>query len=92
MKLLLQVRCESEGVAPRLVAATDEIERFADTEPDDSPLCRGWRYDLFGRDAERLKRGELALASDGDGSLRLVELRSRSAGGAPASADGRGAR
>ena len=33
----------------------------------------GWRYELFGRDAERLKRGELALAPVGE-NLKLIEI------------------
>ena len=73
LKVLLRARCEAEGVAPRLVANMADVERFAADEDPENPLRHGWRWDLFGKDAERLKRGELALAPQGEG-LRLVEL------------------
>ncbi len=73
MKALLRVRCEREGVAPRLVASASDIERFAAGDERESPLAHGWRHEVFGRDARRLREGELALAPDGDG-LRLVAL------------------
>ena len=74
LKVLVRARCEAEGIAPRLVANMAEVERFASDDDDpDNPLRHGWRYDLFGKDAERLKRGELALAPVGDG-LKLIEI------------------
>ena len=73
LKVLLRARCETEGVAPRLVANMADVERFAADEDPENPLRHGWRFDLFGRDAERLKRGELALAPDGEG-LKLIEI------------------
>ena len=74
LKVLVRARCEAEGIAPRLVANMAEVERFASDDADpDNPLRHGWRYDLFGRDAERLKRGELALAPVGD-NLKLIEI------------------
>lgn len=74
LKVLVRARCEAEGIAPRLVANMAEVERFASDDADpDNPLRHGWRYELFGKDAERLKRGELALAPVGD-SLKLIEI------------------
>jgi hypothetical protein len=34
---------------------------------------KGWRYELFGADAQRLKRGELALKVDA-GEVVSIEL------------------
>ena len=73
MKTLLRARCDAEGVAPRLVANMADVERFAAEDNPDGPLAHGWRHELFGQYAERLKRGELALAPDGNG-LKLVEI------------------
>ena len=74
LKVLVRARCEAEGIAPRLVANMAEVERFASDDADpDNPLRHGWRYELFGKDAERLKRGELALAPVGN-SLKLIEI------------------
>jgi ribonuclease D len=33
----------------------------------------GWRREVFGRDALRLKRGEIALSADG-GAVKVVPL------------------
>ena len=75
LKVLLRARCEREGVTPRLVASAADLERFAAaTDGAAGPLASGWRHALFGRDALRLKRGQLALAPDGDG-LKLIDLK-----------------
>ncbi|MBC6440367.1 MAG: ribonuclease D [Rhodospirillales bacterium] len=73
MKTLLRAKCEMEGVAPRLVANMSEVERFAAQDDPDSPLVHGWRNEIFGKDARRLKAGKLALAPDGE-SLKLIEI------------------
>tara|TARA_B100000686_G_scaffold323999_1_gene379289 strand:+ start:435 stop:1586 length:1152 start_codon:yes stop_codon:yes gene_type:complete len=73
MKTLLRAKCDMEGVAPRLVANMADIERFAAEDNAESPLMKGWRHDVFGRDAQRLKEGKLALAPDGD-VLKLIEI------------------
>jgi ribonuclease D len=62
-----------EGVAPRLVANMADVERFAAEDNPESPLMQGWRYDVFGRDAQRLKEGKLALALEGE-TLKLIEI------------------
>ncbi len=63
LKMLLKVKCDTEGVAPKLVANSQEIERLAAGENEESPLLHGWRYDVFGRDAEALMAGRLAIAA-----------------------------
>jgi ribonuclease D len=61
LKVLLKASAARHRVAPRLIADSDELERIAsETDPDIAPL-KGWRRQLFGEDALRLKRGELAL-------------------------------
>jgi len=73
LKVLLKGCAARHRVAPRLIADGDDLERIAvDPEPD-VPAMKGWRYELFGADARRLKRGELALKVDG-GEVVCVEL------------------
>lgn len=65
LKVLLKAAAARHRVAPRLIADSDDLERIAvEPEPDVAAL-RGWRRQLFGEDALRLKRGELALTLDG---------------------------
>ena len=61
LRVLLKAAAGRHGVAPRLIADTEDLERIAvEREPDVGAL-KGWRRELFGEDALRLKRGELAL-------------------------------
>ena len=65
LKVLLKAAAARHRVAPRLIADSDDLERIA-TEPEpDVAALRGWRRHLFGEDAPRLKRGELALTLKG---------------------------
>jgi ribonuclease D len=65
LKVLLTARAEENNVAPRLVASGDDIEALALEENEDNPALQGWRADMFGRDALRLIRGEIALSAQG---------------------------
>ncbi|MYE00313.1 MAG: ribonuclease D [Alphaproteobacteria bacterium] len=60
LRVLLKARVEHEGVAQKLVASAEDLEDLAGGA-EDGPLMQGWRKDLFGADAQRLLRGELAL-------------------------------
>jgi len=62
LKVLLRMTAESEGVAAKLIATVDDLDRIAADDEADVPALKGWRRDLFGQRAVRLKRGELALA------------------------------
>jgi ribonuclease D len=73
LKTLLRLRAEAAGVAPRLIADTDDIEKLAAHEDDGVPALRGWRAEVFGNDARALRDGKLALALE-DGEAVLVEL------------------
>jgi ribonuclease D len=74
LKVLLKAAASRHGVAPRLIADTDDLERIA-VEPDaDVPALKGWRRELFGEDALRLKRGELALVIR-NGEVAVVPVR-----------------
>jgi ribonuclease D len=61
LRVLLKARAAYHKVAPRLIADGDELERIAVESAPDVPAMKGWRYDMFGKLAEELKRGELAL-------------------------------
>ena len=69
--MLLKARAEAEGVAQRLIASSADLDAVAAGE--DAPALHGWRAEVFGRDALRLTRGEIALSADG-GAVRVVPL------------------
>ena len=61
LKVLLRICCDEQGVAPKLLASVSDLEKMALDDMADIPALSGWRFELFGRDALRLKNGELAL-------------------------------
>jgi len=73
LKTLLRLRAEAAGVAPRLIANADDIERLAANEDEGVPALRGWRAQVFGNDAVALRKGELAIALE-SGEAVVVEL------------------
>ena len=74
LRVLLKARAGSHGVAPKLIATSDELEEIARSDDTDVPVLRGWRKKLFGDDALALKRGDLALAiKDGEVTVLAPE-------------------
>ena len=65
LKVLLATKCEQHQVAAKLVANSDDIDRMAVEEQPNVPAMHGWRFDVFGKDAQALKRGDIALGVDG---------------------------
>ncbi len=61
LKLALKVVCEREGLAPKLVANTSDIEAVAESDDADVPLMHGWRREVFGNVALELKRGKAMI-------------------------------
>lgn len=72
LKVLLRLRCDAAGVATRLVASSDDLDRLAAGKRDVDCL-HGWRAETFGNDALRLIAGELALALKGD-KIELIDV------------------
>ncbi|MBS0221971.1 MAG: ribonuclease D [Proteobacteria bacterium] len=65
LRTLLRLKAEQAGVAARLVATADQLDRLAAGKRDVHAL-QGWRKEIFGRDAIDLVEGRLALALDGE--------------------------
>ena len=73
LKMLARLRCEESGVAAKLLANADDIERLAADPRGDHALLHGWRAEIFGKDALRLMDGKIAIALR-DGKVSLIEL------------------
>jgi len=73
LKVLLNACAEQNNVAPRLIASAEEIEALAFDETADNPLLHGWRREMYGQDALRLIRGEIALSTQGK-RIKIVPL------------------
>jgi ribonuclease D len=67
LKLLLKTKSEAHNVAQRLIATSEDLEVLAQADDADVPALHGWRRDLFGNDALKLKHGKLAIGLSADG-------------------------
>jgi ribonuclease D len=47
------------------VASSEDIEALALDEAADNAVLHGWRAEMFGNDAVRLIKGEIALSAQG---------------------------
>jgi len=67
LKLLLKARSEQHDVAQKLIANSDDIDAIAISDTADVPALHGWRRELFGEDALKLKHGKLAIGLSANG-------------------------
>ncbi len=62
LKVLLRIVAEKEGVAAKVLATSDDIDRIAsEGEAADVQALHGWRREVFGNEALRLVRGEIGI-------------------------------
>jgi ribonuclease D len=62
LKVLLRMTSERHGVAAKVIATVDDLDRIAADDGADVPAMHGWRRELFGEKALALKQGRLMLA------------------------------
>ncbi|MDF7673573.1 ribonuclease D [Acetobacteraceae bacterium ESL0709] len=60
LRVLLAMKSETHHVATKILVSGDELEKMAAGDTD-LPVLAGWRYDIFGRDAQALLSGEMTL-------------------------------
>ena len=71
LKLLLKIRSRETGVAPKLIARSDELEALAAGVRDGLRILTGWRFGQFGSDALDLVEGRVAFGVT-DGKLTMT--------------------
>lgn len=75
LRTLLRAKAADADVAARLIASSADLDRLAvEKNPEDLPALLGWRREVFGEDALRLKKGQIALSAD-SGGVKVVELK-----------------
>lgn len=62
LKMLLRINASEEDVAAKLIADSDDLERLAVESNPDIATLHGWRFEVFGRDAQALKSGQIGLS------------------------------
>ena len=72
LKLLLKIRSREIDVAPRLLTRADEMEALA-AGTRDLPVLKGWRFEVFGKDALELVEGKLGFGVE-HGRLKMTRI------------------
>ncbi len=73
LKVLLKMVSEQNGVAAKVIATVDELEKIAADDNADVAAMKGWRRELFGSHALDLKQGRTAIGFCGK-SVRLMSV------------------
>ena len=73
LKLLLKIVSEQHGVAGKVIASVDDLEKIAANDDADVPALRGWRKEMFGNQALELKAGQIAIGFE-DRKAQIIEL------------------
>ena len=61
LKSLLKINSSELNLPPKLIASIKDLEMIASQDEPDVKALKGWRRTIFGLDAIKLKKGEIAL-------------------------------
>ncbi len=79
---LLNVRARELEISGKLIATSSDLQAIAAGDSRARPL-RGWRREVFGKDALKLCQGRIALTSS-QGKTQIISVPKRSLRGSPA--------
>jgi len=65
LRLALKIVSEAEGIAPRLIASSSDLEAIATGATEGIPALSGWRRRVFGSIALQLMSGEVDIGLEG---------------------------
>jgi ribonuclease D len=71
LRVLLKHVADEANIAPRLIASAEDLDLIALGKTESVKAMSGWRYELFGKFAEAMKSGKIALSIKGS-HLRLT--------------------
>ena len=72
LRVLLKAKAEQSGVAQKLIATSSDLDELPGDDGS-HPVFRGWRGEVFGKDARLLCDGKVALSADGS-QVKIVKL------------------
>ena len=73
LKVLLKTTAAQHNVAAKIIANARDLEKIALDDKADVAALRGWRSDLFGKQAIALKHGKISLGLR-DGIISTIEI------------------
>ena len=63
LRLLLKTVAQEQKLTPKMIAHDDDLRKFC-LYQQNIPFLQGWRYDIFGIKAEKLRNGNTAVSYD----------------------------
>jgi ribonuclease D len=73
LKVLLKHTVEQHGVAAKIIATVDDLDKIAADDHADVAALKGWRKKIFGERALQLKHGKIALGYD-NRKVQVIEI------------------
>ncbi len=73
LRVLLKAKAEKYRVAQKLIATAADLDALANGDDSDARVLKGWRREVFGEDALRLREGKIALSATPRG-VKLIDL------------------
>jgi ribonuclease D len=73
LKMLLRIQASEHDVAPRLIADSEMLEFYVRDVKSAPALNSGWRYEVFGKYAEDMMNGKIALTI-ANGKIKQLKL------------------
>lgn len=71
LRVMLKAIAEREGVAPRILASSDDIDALVLNDNADIRALKGWRRKIFGDKALAIKHGRIGLAATSSGIIEV---------------------
>jgi len=62
LKMLLRIQASENQVAAKLIATVGDLEALAMNDNANIAALKGWRYEIFGKEALALKHGKISLS------------------------------
>ncbi len=61
LKLLLKLKSQESGVVAKLIASEEDLRNLSVFADKHNPVLKGWRFELFGKEALALREGRLTI-------------------------------
>ena len=66
LKTLYKYKVQEHHIAPKLICNVNTLKELASGTREGLPVLKGWRYDIFGKDALALLDGNCSLSINGE--------------------------
>ena len=73
LKLLLKFSSEESGLAEKLIANNDDLRNLIEAKNNDLRVFKGWRNDIFGKEAILLLNGTLGFRLE-NGQVKKIQI------------------